>query len=65
MQLNQSLFEHVARAVERSRMHPRANRRSCLYEREARLDRAYESWGFDVLDDAVPALHGRPFVSVL
>jgi hypothetical protein len=35
-----------------------------LYAREARRDRAYESWAYDQLDDAVPAFHKQPFVPV-
>jgi hypothetical protein len=35
-----------------------------MYEREARQERSYELWAFDVMDDAVPALHGQSFVTV-
>jgi hypothetical protein len=51
----------VARAIERSRITPRAQTRRQLYEREAREDRAYSDWGYDLLDDAVPAFHKQPF----
>lgn len=63
-QLTPSIVEKVAEAIEWSRNRPRAKRRERLYEREAREERAYDSWAFDVLDDAVPALHGRTFVTV-
>ena len=39
--------------------------RARLYEREARQERAYEQWAYEVMDDAAPAMHGMPFVAVL
>ena len=64
IQLTPAAAEHIARAIEFSRCAPRARGRRALYEREARRDRAYESWAYDQLDDAVPAFHKQPFVSV-
>lgn len=64
VQLTSTIVEHVARAIEWSRGMPKAKQRGLLYERESRRDRAYEAWAYDVLDDAVPALHGQTFVTV-
>lgn len=64
IQLTATIAEHVARAIERSRVTPKTQTRSQLYEREAREDRAYSDWAYDLLDDAVPAFHKQPFVTV-
>jgi hypothetical protein len=60
----QWIVERVAQAIEWSRQIPRGKKREGLYEREARGDRRYEAWAYDVLDDGAPALHGQPFVTV-
>ena len=57
-------MERVARAIEWSRELPKAQQRGSLYEREARQERTYEAWAYDILDDAVPAFHKQPFVTV-
>jgi len=62
LQLTPTVAEHVARAIEWSRRHPRVKSRAQLYEREARSERRYESGAYDMLDDAVPAFHNQPFV---
>jgi hypothetical protein len=64
LQLTPTIAEHIARAIEYSRKFPRAKSRSGLYEREQRTERNYEQWAFDVMDDAVPAFHKQPFVTV-
>src|SRR5215467_5592662 len=64
IQLTPTVAEHIARAIECSRHAPRSRSRALLYEREQRTDRHYEQWAYDVLDDAVPAFHKRPFVTV-
>ncbi len=64
MQLTATAAEHIARAIEWSRKYPRAKSRSRLYDREGREERSYEDWAFDRLDDAVPAFHKQPFVTV-
>lgn len=64
LQLTATAAEHIARAIEWSRTRPRALSRVQLYEREARRERRYESWAYDALDDAVPAFHKQPFVTV-
>jgi hypothetical protein len=64
IQLTTTIAEHIARALEYSRCAPRGQKRKTLYEREAREDRAYGDWAFDLLDDATPAFHKQPFVAV-
>ncbi len=64
VQLTPTIAEHIARAIEWSRKYPRAKSRSRLYDREGREERSYEDWAFDQLDDAVPAFHKQPFVTV-
>jgi hypothetical protein len=65
IQLTPTIGEHVARAIEWSRRYPRAKARTQIYERESREDRSYEHWAYDLLDDAVPAFHKQPFVTVV
>ncbi len=65
IQLTPTIAEHVARAIEWSRDFPRAKSRNSLYDREQRAEGQYEQWAFDVMDDAVPAFHKQPFVTVL
>jgi hypothetical protein len=64
VQLTPTIAEYIARATERSRSLPRVAKRSSLDNLIQRDDLAYENWAFDLLDDAVPAFHRRPFVSV-
>ncbi|HVO57956.1 MAG TPA: hypothetical protein VMT51_09705 [Dongiaceae bacterium] len=69
VQLTATAAEHIARAIECSRgarlaTQARSKRRAQLYEREARLDREYTDWAYDLLDDAVPAFHKQPFVTM-
>jgi hypothetical protein len=64
VQLTVTAAEHIARAIEWSRQHPRSKSRSSLYEREIRDDRDYGEFAYDILDDAVPAFHKQPFVTV-
>ena len=64
VQLTPAIVENVARAIEWSRGMPRGKRRERLYEREARGEWEYERWGYDVLDEGAPAMHGQPFVTV-
>jgi len=65
VQLTPTVAERIARAIEFSRAHSRSSSRRSLYDREGREERAYENWAYDVLDDAVPAFHKQPFVTVL
>ena len=64
IQLTATIAEYVARAIERSRVGPRAQSRAQLYKREAHEDQSYADWAYDLLDDAVPAFHKQPFVTV-
>lgn len=64
LQLTPTAAEHVARAIEFSRRLPRTLRRTAIHEREVRDERAYEAWAYDLLDDATPAFHKQPFVTV-
>ena len=62
--LTPTIAEHVSRAIEWSRRLAKGTRRERLYEREARQERRCDSWAYDLLDDAVPAFHKQPFVTV-
>ena len=64
VQLTPTIVEQVARAIEWARRSPKAKQRGMLYERAAREEREYEEWAYTLMDDAVPALHGVPFVTV-
>jgi hypothetical protein len=65
VQLTPTIAEHIARAIECSRNCARAKSRSRLYDREHRTERSYDQWAFDLMDDAVPAFHKQPFVTVV
>lgn len=65
LQLTPTIAERVARAITSAHHSSRASRRRSLEAREARADRAYDSFAWDVLDDAVPAFHSQPFVAVV
>ena len=64
LQLTPTVAEHIARAIERSRRRARSAGKRALYGREQRHERAYDAWAYDLLDDAVPAFHRQPFVTV-
>lgn len=64
LQLTPTVAEHIARAIESSRGLSRTKSRAHLYNRGQRQEQRYESWAYDVLDDAVPAFHKQPFVTV-
>lgn len=64
LQLTPTAAEHIARAIEWSRHAPKSARKRKLYEREDRQEQQYDTWAYDVLDDAVPAMHRQPFVTV-
>lgn len=65
LQLTPTVAEHVARAIEFSRQVPRSSKRRSIDDREQRDDRAYDTWAYDQLDDASPAFHKQPFVTVV
>lgn len=64
-QLTPTAAEHIARAIEWSRKVPCSTKKCQLRDRELRAERVYESWAYDLLDDAVPAFHQEPFVTVV
>jgi hypothetical protein len=64
VQLTPTVAEHIARAIEWSRRAPRSAGKRALHNREARQERAYDAWAYDLLDDAVPAFHRQPFVTM-
>ena len=64
LQLTPTIAEHIARAIEWSRKFPRSKQLAGLHSREAHEERSYENWAYDQLDDAVPAFHKQPFVTV-
>ncbi|MHB8539450.1 MAG: hypothetical protein ACYDCD_00700 [Candidatus Acidiferrales bacterium] len=55
--------EAIVLAVQWSRNQPPSENRAALARREERSARDWESNADAVLDDAVPAFHGQPFVS--
>ena len=65
LQLTPAVAEHIARAIEFSRSLSRSKSRAHLYNRAQCKEQQYESWAYDALDDAVPAFHRQPFVTVL
>jgi hypothetical protein len=64
VQLTATIGEYIARAIEWSRGVPRSMRKRRLCDREQREERKYEAWAYDLLDDAAPAFHKQPFVTV-
>lgn len=62
--LTMAACEWIVRAVEWMRRQPRQQTRDALLSREARREMAWENTADDILDDAVPAFHAQPFVSV-
>ena len=65
VQLTPTVAEHIARAIEWSRRAPRSAGKRALSDREQRQERAYDAWAYDLLDEAVPAFHRQPFVTVI
>jgi hypothetical protein len=65
VQLTTTAAEHIARAIEWSRRHPRSSSRRSLQDRDAREERAYDTWAYDMLDETVPAFRRQPFVTVV
>lgn len=64
LQLTPTVAEHLARLMEASRRYTSGDRRSALDSRDSAAARDFDAWAFDLLDDAVPAFHGLPFVAV-
>ena len=64
VQLTPTVAEHVAWAIEWSRHKSRQKRKDSVAARETRDANAFEQEAFALLDDAVPAFHAQPFVTV-
>jgi hypothetical protein len=65
LQLTTAAAEHIAHAIEYARKSPRAAGKRRINDRQQREESAYDQYAYDVLDDAVPAFHQQPFVTVL
>ena len=65
VQLTPTIAEHIARAIEWARKFPRSASKRALRDRDQRQERAYDTWAYNLLDEAVPAFHKQPFVAVL
>ena len=64
VQLTPRIAEYAARLIERARGYRPSERKGALDRREQAADLDYDAWAAAVLDDAVPAFHGLPFVTV-
>lgn len=62
--LDGTVCEWLLRAIEYSRGFPASARLRAIRDREEKKGTDYEKWAYDLLDDAMPALHGCPFVVV-
>jgi len=62
--LDAASVEHIVRMIEFSRLVPKSASLAAIRAREQKRGDDYEKWAYDTLDDAVPALHGQPFVTV-
>jgi hypothetical protein len=63
-QLTPTIVEHVARAIEWSRMVPQGMQRQGLYEREVKKELGFEKWAMEVLDEGPLGAGRRPMVAV-
>jgi len=62
--LSPAACDWIVRAVEWARCQPRGMRRAAVAARESRRAFDFDRLADDILDDAVPAFHARPFVSL-
>ncbi len=62
--LSPAACDWIVRAVEWARRQPRTARRAAVATRESRRALDFDRIADDLLDDAVPAFHARPFVSL-
>ena len=62
--LSPAACDWIVRAVEWARRQPRTARRAALAMRESRRTLDFERVTDDIFDDAVPAFHARPFISL-
>jgi hypothetical protein len=61
--LNTDACDGIIRAIEWARRQRSRDARGALQRCEARSDQRWDSRADDILDDAVPAFHDRPFVT--
>lgn len=64
VQLTATIAERIAQAIERSRYFASSSRKAAILGREEKVEKDYDAWAFDLLDDAAPAFGQRPFVTV-
>jgi len=64
VQLTPTAAEYVAGLIEASRKFTSREKRAALDRRESAAALEFDAWAYNVLDDAVPAFHGLPFVAV-
>ena len=64
VQLTPTIAERIARAITFASRASRLARRRALDGHHRRAERDYDAFAGDILDDAVPAFHSQPFVTV-
>jgi hypothetical protein len=62
MALSSAACDWIVRAVEWAKQQPRREQGGAIAAREARRARDWDRDADDLLDDAVPAFHGAPFI---
>lgn len=62
--LSPAACDWIVRAIDWSRRQTRTEMRGAIAAREARRERHVDGGMDDILDDAVPAFHSQPFVTV-
>jgi hypothetical protein len=62
--LSPAACDWIVRAIDWSRRQSRTEMRGAIASREARRERHVDRGMDDILDDAVPAFHSQPFVTV-
>lgn len=60
--LDPGVVNKLMELIKKSRDYTIAERHTAIMDREAKAERDYDSWAFDVLDDGVGAFHEHPFV---
>ncbi len=60
--LSPAACDWIVRAVEWARRQPRSLHRQAILARELRREQEFDRYAADILNDAVPAFHGHPYV---
>jgi hypothetical protein len=60
--LDAASVARIVRMIEFSRLLPKSASLAAIRAREEKRAADYETWAYDTLDDAMPALHGLPFI---